>query len=152
MPRSIASPGVVDDVVARLQRLTPDTQRRWGTMTPHEMLCHLTDSFHGVMGERAISMAPASPAKRRIMRFIALRTPLPWPKGLPTRPEVDPKRDGTRPAAFDADRQGVIALLRRFASTDVRYAQHPIFGAMDRRDWLVWAYRHMDHHLRQFGV
>ena len=62
------------------------------------------------------------------------------------------KRGGTRPAAFDADRQEVVALLRRFASDGVRYAAHPMFGAMARRDWLIWGYRHTDHHLRQFGV
>ena len=152
MPRSLSLPSTTDDVIARLQRLTPDTTRRWGTMTAHEMLCHLADSFRGVMGERPVSMATASPVKRRLMRFVALHVPLPWPRGIPTRPEVDPRRSGSRPGAFEADRHEVIALLRRFTSRDARYQQHPMFGPMSRRDWLVWGYRHMDHHLRQFGL
>lgn len=121
-------------------------------MTPHEMLCHLADSFRGVMGERPVSMAPAGPAKRRVMRFVALHVPLPWPKGIPTRPEVDPRRSGSRPAVFEADRREVVALMQRFAAPDARYAQHPMFGAMPRRDWMIWGYRHLDHHLRQFGL
>jgi hypothetical protein len=42
--------------------------------------------------------------------------------------------------------------MQRFASETAGYAQHPMFGAMPRADWLIWGYRHMDHHLRQFGV
>ena len=149
--------GVLDDssipeLVSRLQELSPDTTRRWGSMTSHEMLCHLADSFRAMMGERAISMVPASPLKRRVMRVIALHLPLPWPQGIPTRPEVDAKRGGSKPVAFDTDRQDVIALMRRFVSPDTRYQPHPVFGAMPRSDWRIWGYRHMDHHLRQFGL
>ena len=149
---SLASPSDLDDVIARLERLQPDAQRQWGTLTPHEMLCHLADSYRCVMGERAVSMVPAHPFTRRVSRFIALRTPIPWPKGIPTMREVDPRRDGTRPAVFDADRQAVIALVRRFASEEARHTPHPLFGAMSRADWLIWGYRHPDHHLRQFGL
>jgi hypothetical protein len=151
MPR-ILDASSAQELAARLSRLTAETPRRWGTMTAHEMLCHLADSFRGVMGERAVSVAPASPAKRRLMRFVALHVPLPWARGIPTRPEVDPKRSGTRPTAFESDRQEVIALLRKFASPAARYQQHPMFGAMSRDDWMIWGYRHMDHHLRQFGL
>jgi hypothetical protein len=149
---SLSEPSTGNELIARLERLTADTSRRWGTMTSHEMLCHLADSFRGMMGERPVSRVQASAMKRRVMRFVALRVPLPWPKGIRTRPEVDPKRGGTRPVAFDADRRELIALMHRFASSTARYTQHPMFGPMPRRDWLIWGYRHMDHHLRQFGV
>jgi hypothetical protein len=152
MPRSLSTPGAVDDLIDRLRRLTPETSRRWGTMTAHEMLCHLADSFRGVMGERSISTLPASALRRNVTRLIALHAPLRWPRGIPTRPEVDPKREGTRPTAFDADRDDVISLLRRFAAPAARCDEHPVFGAMSRSDWLIWGYRHLDHHLRQFGV
>jgi hypothetical protein len=121
-------------------------------MSAHEMLCHLADSFRGMLGERRVSPAPGGPLKRNLMRAIALHTPLPWPKGIPTRPEVDPLRHGTRPATFEGDRQAVIVLMRRFVAAEARYAEHPMFGRMSRRDWMIWGYRHMDHHLRQFGV
>lgn len=29
---------------------------------------------------------------------------------------------------------------------------HPAFGRMRRADWGIWAWRHLDHHLRQFGA
>lgn len=152
MPRSLASPGALDEVLARLRRIGTDSERRWGTMTAHEMICHLSDSFRAVMGERAASTVPARALTRRLVRFIALHLPFRWPQGIPTMAEVDPKRLGTRPAAFEADREALVELAKRFAASDARYAEHPMFGAMPRRDWLIWGYRHMDHHLRQFGV
>lgn len=32
------------------------------------------------------------------------------------------------------------------------FGVHPGFGRMSQSDWLRWGYRHVDHHLRQFGV
>jgi hypothetical protein len=65
---------------------------------------------------------------------------------------VDPKAAGTKPVEFERDRGAVIEHLRRFALPDTRCGRHPAFGALTRDEWLVWAYRHVDHHLRQFGL
>lgn len=127
-----------------------DSARRWGTLTSHEMLCHLSDSFLGVMGERPFS-AVDTWWSRNVIKWIAIHTSLPWPHGVPTRPEVDPKRGGTKPIEFERDRAKTIELLRRFVRPDTRCAPHPIFGTMTRDEWMLWGYGHCDHHLRQFG-
>jgi hypothetical protein len=141
----------VDELITRVGRLEPTSVRRWGTMTPHEMLCHVGDSFLVVLGERPVSSAETW-LSRTVAKWVALHTPLPWPRGLPTRPEVDPHRQGTRPAGFDRDQQAVADLIRRFAAPDTRFVRHPAFGAMTRAEWLLWGYGHVDHHLRQFGL
>ena len=82
----------------------------------------------------------------------ALHTSMPWPKGVPTRPEVDQEHGGTTPGDFARDHLAVAELLRRFAPSDLSTARHPVFGTMTRAEWLVWGYRHVDHHLRQFGL
>jgi hypothetical protein len=45
----------------------------------------------------------------------------------------------------------VLRVMRRFVAPDARYAAHPMFGAMSRQEWMIWTFRHVDHHLRQFG-
>jgi hypothetical protein len=149
--RSLEAGANVDQLAERLKRLSPDSPRQFGTLTAHEMLCHVGDSFQAVLGERK-----ASPMdtwfSRTVVKWIALHTPLPWPAGVRTRPEVDPKKEGTKPAEFEADRQRVVDLLRRFASADTKYDRHPGFGEMSREEWLLWGYGHVDHHLRQFGL
>jgi hypothetical protein len=140
-------------ILQRLRQLKPDSPRRWGRMTPHQAVCHLSDAFRATMGERAAS--PASDAKpRTLLKFIALKTPIPWPKGYKTRPEIDQEQGGTRPVEFARDVQELERLIERFtrAEKDYKPGAHPVFGVLTEREWLRWAYLHMDHHLRQFGV
>ena len=44
--KTVADPTVLRSLTERLTRLRPESQRRWGTLTPHEMLCHLGDRHH----------------------------------------------------------------------------------------------------------
>jgi hypothetical protein len=148
--KSITEAGVLEQLVQRLGLLSPATQRRWGTMTPGEMLCHLGDASESVLGRPG---GPPGPA-RRIRKWVALYSPLPWPHGLRTPRSVDPRRDGTKPAEFERDRDRAVAGLRALAAAPAAAfpAAHRIFGAMTAADWYRWAYRHTDHHLRQFGL
>jgi hypothetical protein len=141
------------EILARLTQLRPDSQRQWGKMTPHQMMCHLTDSFVGMMGGKAVS-AKDNFFSRSVMKWVALKSSLPWPHGVKTRPEMDQQIGGTPPQEFEADRQKLRQAIERFAATprDFSFHPHPIFGAMTEEEWMIWGYKHCDHHLRQFGL
>ena len=147
----MADPGAVDSLVERLGKLHDQRPRAWGKMTPHEMVCHVTDAFHVALGERPCARKDTW-ARRTFVRRIALHTSLPWPKGMPTMPEVDQCRNGTRPGEFAADHARLIAIVRSFDAPDTRYAAHPMMGPLTREEWLIWGHRHTDHHLRQFAI
>ena len=147
--RSLNTASHVDELALRLGRVQPASARQWGTLTPHEMLCHLGDSFSAMLGERAAS-SKETWLSRTVVKWIALHTSLPWPQGVPTRPEVNPKQDGTKPADFERDRTRVLELMQRFVKPDASHALHPMFGALTRKEWMRWGYAHVDHHLRQF--
>ncbi len=148
--KSVTDPGAVEQLAQRLQRVQPDTPRKWGSLTPGEMLCHLGDATASVLGRAA----SAGVQNRPFLKWIALRAPLSWPRGLKTPPSVDPHLDGTKPGDFEADRRRAIDGLRAFAAASPAEltASHGAFGRMTPEDWHRWAYRHTDHHLRQFGL
>lgn len=148
---SLDDAGAVDAIVARLDKLHDKRPRAWGRMTAHEMLCHLNDSFAGVLGDRPISPAETW-MQRTIIKYFALHTNVAWPKGVKTRPEVDQAIGGTKPSDFDRDRAQTIALLRRFVAPGATHGRHPTMGALTRDEWMIWGYRHTDHHLRQFAL
>jgi hypothetical protein len=152
--RTIADPSVRATLIARLRRITPETPRRWGTMSAAEMLCHLGDAHEGVTGVRQTPGPRSNGPGRPLVKWFALSTPFPWPRGVPTRPGVDPRVAGTRPAGFAADLDRAVASLEALAATDpARLASHhALFGPMKPSDWYRWAYRHVGHHLRQFGL
>ena len=117
------------------------------------MVCHLSDSFRMVTGQKPVSHATGL-LQRTIVKWIALYLPLPWPAGILTRPEIDQELGGTRPVDFAADVAQLEALVE-LVTTQTRtfdWQSHPIFGRMSEAAWLRWAYLHMDHHLRQFGA
>jgi hypothetical protein len=140
-------------VEARVRQLRPDSVRQWGRMTPHQAICHLSDCFRMALSERpiAVSTSPMKP----VVKFVALHVPLRWPRGrLQTVPEAEQGIGGTPPMEFERDRGELLLLMARFCSAEAgQYSPtHPIFGGMTAKHWRRWAYLHMDHHLRQFGV
>lgn len=151
--RTLANPEDARSIGERLLRLTPESTRRWGRMSPAEMVCHVAEAYRHCMGE-----LPASPVDtfftRNVLKPLALWAPIPWPPGYPTRPEVDPQRKGRKPGDFEADRGLYLESVERFiaAAGAGTMARHPIFGTMTTREWLRWGWLHADHHLRQFGV
>ena len=151
--KTLARPRDKDELLQRLRRLRPDSVRRWGRMSVHQMVCHLNDSLLVAMSQRDVSHAINLPS-RTIVKWIALYLPVRWPVGILTRPEIDQEVGGTRPTDFEADVARQQALIKEVAAHPgkLRGSVHPIFGRLSERAWLRWAYLHTDHHLRQFGA
>jgi hypothetical protein len=149
--KTLARPGDGDELLQRLRRLRPDSVRRWGRMSAHQMVCHLNDSMLVARGQKTVSHAITLPT-RTIVKWIALYLPLHWPVGIRTSPEIDQEAGGTRPIDFAADVARLEALMEAVTTQHGRLhgAVHPIFGRLSERAWLRWAYLHTDH-LRQFG-
>ena len=141
------------EILERLRRVRPDSVRRWGRMSAHQMVCHLSDAFRMALGQKPVSPA-SSVLQRTIVKWIALYLPLPWPPGIPTRPEIDQALGGTRPDDFAADVARLQALLELVTAQtrSFDWQSHPTFGRLSDAVWLRWGYLHMDHHLRQFGA
>jgi len=116
------------------------------------MVCHLSDAFRMAVGDRE-ARDLSNVVTKTIIRFVAISTPLPWPHGVKTLPEADQELGGTQPTDFAEDVAGLRALMERFiAQKSEAFPYHPLFGSMSSGEWGRWGYRHVDHHLRQFGL
>jgi hypothetical protein len=151
--KTLAQEGYKAELVRRLRTVRPESTRRWGRMSAHQMICHLGDACRMATGQKPVTHA-AGRLQRTLVKWIALYVPLQWPPGIPTRPEIDQLCAGKRPGNFAADVAEVEALLELVATREqgFEWPLHPIFGRMSRAAWLRWGYLHMDHHLRQFGA
>jgi hypothetical protein len=149
---SLQNPEDYSQVVNRLSKLQPDSLRLWGKMTAQQVICHLSDSFLAALGAKQVSLATGI-FQRTIMKWGALYVPMPWPKGVPTRPEVEQGRGGTPPEEFEQDRAKLLDVMQRFRTSNetLQDSVHPIFGRLTYGQWMRWGYLHTDHHLRQFG-
>lgn len=149
---TLFDPSIRKALTTRIDALRPDSARQWGRMSPHQSVCHLSDGFRMVLGERVVRSRVT--ALGPVMRFVALSLPLQWPHGVKTMPESEQGVGGTPPVEFERDRQDLLTLVDRFCARggDSAWPDHPMFGRMHAVHWGRWGYRHLDHHLRQFGV
>jgi hypothetical protein len=149
--QTLSNPADQQQILLRIRRLSPQDKGLWGHMTVHQAVCHMHDSYLIPLGEKAAGPAPVK-VPRALYKRLALNMPMQWPKGVPTRPEVEQGKGGTPPGDFAADLAMLVATYGRFCSgLGSPCAPHPIFGAMSNEDWMRWGYLHADHHLRQFG-
>jgi Protein of unknown function (DUF1569) len=132
----------------RIDRLKPDSKRRWGTISASQMICHLSDQLRLALGER--SARPIRSAFRYgPMRWFTINV-MPWPHGTKGPPETFT----TRPGNWESDIQTLRTLVERFGSSGAQteWPDHPLFGTMTGTLWARLTCKHFDHHFRQFGV
>jgi hypothetical protein len=151
MAKTLTNAADCEEIRRRIAALAPESPRQWGSMTIGGMLCHVDDSYVAVMGDRPLS-ATKMGMPPGLVKFMALRSPMRWPRNLMTSESVRQGGGGTPPLEFEQDQARLLETFARFCGCSELAATHPMFGAMKRADWLRWGYLHADHHLRQFSA
>jgi hypothetical protein len=143
---------VVDEVKGRLERLGPESERRWGKMSVAQMLAHCSVSLEWAVGDRVPEKMPLLVrVLGRVIKPMALRGASQMRKNSPTAKEliVADERD------LGAERERLSGLIDRFAAGGAAGCtgnSHSFFGKMTPEEWAILTYKHLDHHLRQFGA
>ena len=147
--KSIFDPAVRGELRTRMGRVRPDTKPQWGKMNAPQMLAHVSAALEMGLGELAVK-PKRSPLANPLGRWLVIYGMKKWPQGTPTAPELIAAPSGD----WDAALARFTDLLERSGSRSPAGAwpRHPVFGAMTGKHWGDLGYRHLDHHLRQFGV
>lgn len=146
--KSLWNPRDRHEIHDRVRRLSPDATRRWGSLTPHAAVVHLSDSLRMALGE--ITEAPKSGLLRRQpFKWLAIYM-LPMPKDV----KGPAGYFTTVPTSYAADRAEFERLIDLCAHrpADAPWGDNPFFGQLSKGQWGCLAYKHIDHHLRQFGA
>src|SRR5258708_13717245 len=102
------------NISGRMSELSPGDAARWGSMSVHQMMCHLNDSYKLGLGEKSASPASGF-LQRTLLKWLALEAPLQWAKGFRTRPEIDQGAGGSLPLDFLQDLVSLLPTLPRFS-------------------------------------
>jgi hypothetical protein len=143
---------VANQVKTRLGQLEPQSERRWGKMTAAQMLAHCSVSMQWAVGE-VVPEKGALPVRLmgRLVKPMVFRNEDPLRKNSPTATSL--RMEGERD--FGKERQRLLELIDKFAeggATGCTKNPHSFFGNMTPEEWSILMYKHLDHHLRQFGV
>lgn len=146
--KSLFDKEVQEEILRRTKTLKPYSVRLWGTMNVEQMLWHISSQLRIALGEIKIK-----PVFNKVISRIAFHVGgviFSWPKGSPTAKEMK----NADPASFNVEMDNFLVTLDSFLSKpdDFKFSYHPIFGNMSREEWEKIAYKHIDHHFRQFGI
>ena len=132
-------------LMQRFDKLTPESKPKWGKFTVSKMVKHCAEAARMAIGELAVQ-PKSGPFRLPVVKHLIIFV-LPWPHGAPTAPELIPQSETSLPVAI-ADLKGALLRLR----SAEKFAAHPAFGKLSRFSWGMLVHKHLNHHLRQFGV
>ncbi len=142
----------VQEVKERVAQLRPDSERLWGTMNPAQAAAHCSAGLELAVGDR-IAPKVAFPLRiiGRIIKPMALGNNEPMRRNSPTTKDLivqDERNLGT-------EQRRLCGLIDRFSSAGPEGCTmhpHSFFGRLTPGEWAELMYKHLDHHLRQFGA
>jgi hypothetical protein len=143
---------VANEVKTRLEKVGLQSERQWGKMTPPQMLAHCAVGLQWAVGEVVPEKAPL-PMRLigRLVKPMVFRNADPLRKNSPTAKSLIVADNRN----LDQERDRLIGLIDRFAAggrSGCTKNPHSFFGTMTPEEWAILMYKHLDHHLRQFGV
>ncbi len=138
----------------RIDQLQANSKSIWGKMSVNEMICHVSDPFRDML--RIRNTKPAIPSLLRPLMKWLLLNEKPFSKNAPTvKPYLQsPKGTGTKPNDFLSDKEELKRLVSEFARINEGFilGKHAALGHLTKKQAGRFMWKHLDHHLRQFGV
>ena len=141
-----------DELKQRLACLAVDSPRQWGKMNPAQAVAHCALALQLPSGEWKPPGA-ALPVRilGRLIKPLALGDDKPIRRNSPTLKDLIIADERT--LAIERERLNT-AIDRFVAAGPSGCTDHPhsFFGRLNPEEWAILMYKHVDHHLRQFGV
>lgn len=149
--KNLFEPARVKEVEERMANLRTDSQRHWGTMNPAQAVAHCAAGLELALGDRTPPPLFFGRMIGRIIKPMVLGNDEPMRRNSPTVKGllVQDERD------LGMERERLCGLIDRFAAAGAAGCTthpHSFFGRLKPEEWAVLMYKHLDHHLRQFGV
>ena len=146
--KNLFDPAVTQKIISRINKLTPQTQRQWGKMDVAQMLAHVQVPIGVALGTNTVKgnwlMKIILPLFKKM-----LYDEKPWKQGLPTDKSfimTGQSKD------FETEKNQLLEKMNQFTESNMINEKHPVFGKLTKEQWSKATWKHIDHHLQQFGV
>jgi len=146
--KDLFDPDVKKDILNRIDKLTPESRPQWGKMNVAQMLAHLQMPMGNALGVHTLPRTLLGRIVGRIAKP-GMYSEKPFKRNLPTDPSfvmTGNEKD------FEKEKQGIIAMINDFKEENIKNEIHPFFGRLTKQQWSKAMYKHIVHHLDQFGV
>lgn len=149
--KNIFDKSVTEEVIGRIEKLSPKTQPNWGKMSAAQMLAHCAVTYEMVFTDKHAK--PNAFVKFMLKAFVkkAVVGTKPYPKNSRTAPQfiISDEKE------FLVEKKRLIDYINKTQELGENYfdgKESLSFGKLTKEEWNIMFYKHLDHHLTQFGV
>lgn len=146
--KNLFDPTIKKEIISRINKLTSQSERQWGKMDVAQMLAHLQVPIAVAQGTHTVKgnwlMKLILPLFKKM-----LYDEKPWKQSLPTDKTFIMTGQSKE---FEKEKNNLLEMVNRFTETNMVNEKHPIFGKLTKEQWSKATWKHIDHHLQQFGV
>src|SRR5215469_13159562 len=147
--KNLFEPRTVQEVMTRIEQLKPSSQRGWGKMDVAQMMAHCSAALEMASGKFVAKRTLLGRVIGPLIRHV-LTDDSPFPRNSPTAKEL---KVGTCDFARERERlKQCVRQLHEGGESECTKHPHPLFGKIMPLEWSTGMYKHLDHHLKQFGV
>jgi hypothetical protein len=140
-----------EDVLSRIEQLDKNASPIWGTMSINQMLKHCQGPLEVGIGKKQLT-GNIGFIKKMVFKLFkfTMYNDKPWKPNLPTVSDYVVKDE----LDFNSEKLALIEIINKFSKmkNNTNWPEHPYFGTFTTQQWGKLQYKHLDHHLRQFGV
>ena len=146
--KNLFDPAVKQDIIVRINKLTPESKPLWGKMNVSQMLAHLQVPIGVADGTQKLKRTLFGRIVGPMVKSI-IYNDKPFKRSLPTDPSFvmfGSEKD------FETEKQKLLVMVNNFTETAIVNETHVFFGKLTKEQWSKGTWKHLDHHLQQFGV
>jgi hypothetical protein len=149
--KNLYEAATVDDVKQRIARLGPNSQRQWGKMNVAQAVAHCAGAMEWAVGDSFPPRMFLGRVLGPMVKSKVLRDETPMRRNTPTAKSLVMADERN----LETERKRLCTLIDRFAAAGPKGCTthpHTFFGRLTADEWATLMYKHLDHHLRQFGI
>ena len=147
--KNILNEADYSEMTNRIQELSETNARLWGDMDVQQMLFHCTTQLKIALGDISHKRQGPSYMRSKLGKWL-LFSNIPWPKGAETPAKMNVKTASNSFSDIETGKKELLNYLERVRQQK-NLNEHPFFGELNRKEWARLTYKHLDHHLKQFG-
>ncbi|MFK7000239.1 DUF1569 domain-containing protein [Flavobacterium oreochromis] len=146
--KNIFIPSDNEELICRIEKLTPESEALWGNMSVDQMMKHCIAPIDVATGDLVLKIPFIMQLFGRIIKKKVLNNE--FKHNSPTAPQFIFKEKYD----FEKTKSELIKKTRKFQDgiQIIKLNTHPFWGKLSNQDWNKLQWNHLDHHLRQFGV
>ena len=145
--KNLFDASVKQEMIERITKLNPGSKALWGKMNVGQMLAHLQMPIGVALGNHKLKRTFIGilfgPMAKKI-----LYNDKPFKRNLPT----DKSFIMQEAKDFEQEKKKLLDMISKFTETNMIDEPHPFFGKLTKEQWSIGSWKHLDHHLNQFGV